>query len=290
MRITPWDRAVAVERRGSRTFEDGHRLDVVGVDRRDAVTEVVTACLSGTAEVSIVQRHAVDDIERLVVARHLGVATEQHACGTAGTTSRVLHHEAGDLTGERVDDIGLLCFREFFAFDLTETVAQCLAVTLDAKRGDDNLLEVFAVLAEGDLHACCGFHGLGLITQIRDDEFCAGWHVDGEVAVHVGDSTLFFTFHHHAGADDWFIAVGDGTLDGMALLRGAHSRSHSTENWLNVESKKSGANAGHAQKVPITFLHCLYIRFLLILGVIKLVAKLGFIRLTEVRILTMKVS
>ena len=68
-----------IEGRGSRTFQYGHRLDVVRVDGRDTITEVITATFAGTAKVRIIQRHTIHHVERLVVAYHFRITTKEHA-------------------------------------------------------------------------------------------------------------------------------------------------------------------------------------------------------------------
>ena len=114
--------AATVESRCGWTFEHGHGFDVVGVDGRDAVAEVIAA-FACTAKVGVVQRHTIHYIQRLVVAGHLGVTTEQHTCRTRCAASGVLYHETCHLTRERVDDIRLLCLGEVFALHLFEAIS-----------------------------------------------------------------------------------------------------------------------------------------------------------------------
>ena len=180
--------AAAVEGRGSGAFEHRHRLDVVGVDAGDAVAEVETAVGPGAAEVGIVQRHAVDDIERLVVTRHLGITTENDARAAAGTACCLADDESGDLTGEGVDDIGLFGFLQLVAFHFAHAIAQGLALALDAEGCDDDLVKGLLVFLQDDGHAVVGLHGQRLVANVAHFQGGTRLDVQGEVAVEVGDS------------------------------------------------------------------------------------------------------
>ena len=181
--------AAAVEGRGSGAFEHRHRLDVVGVDAGDAVAEVETAVGPGAAEVGIVQRHAVDDIERLVVARHLGVTTEYDARAAAGTACRLADDESGNLTGERVDDIGLFGFLQLVAFYFAHAIAQGLALALDAEGCDDDLIEGFLVFLQDDGHAVVGFHGQRFVADVAHFQNGAWLDAQGEMAIEVSNGS-----------------------------------------------------------------------------------------------------
>ena len=87
-----------IEGRGSRTFQYAHRLDVVRVDGRDTITEVIATSFASAAKVSIIQRHTIHHIERLVVACHFRITTEKHTGRTRSTASGVLHDETSHLT------------------------------------------------------------------------------------------------------------------------------------------------------------------------------------------------
>ena len=87
-----------IEGRGSRTFQYAHRLDVVRVDGRDTITEVIATSFTSAAKVGIIQRHTIHHIERLVVACHFRITTEKNTGRTRSTASGVLHDETSHLT------------------------------------------------------------------------------------------------------------------------------------------------------------------------------------------------
>ena len=87
-----------IEGRSSRTFQYGHRLDVVRIDGRDTITEVITTSFTSTAKVGIIQRHTIHHVERLVIACHFCITTKKHAGRTRSTASGVLHNETSHLT------------------------------------------------------------------------------------------------------------------------------------------------------------------------------------------------
>ena len=87
-----------IEGRGSRTFQYGHRLNIIRVDGRDSITQIITATFTSTAKVCIIQRHTIHHVERLVVACHFCITTKEHAGRTRSTASRILHDETSHLT------------------------------------------------------------------------------------------------------------------------------------------------------------------------------------------------
>ena len=87
-----------IEGRGSRTFQDGHRLDIVRIDGRDTITEVITTSFTSTAKVGIIQRHTIHHVKRLVIACHFCITTKKHAGRTRSTASGVLYHKTSHLT------------------------------------------------------------------------------------------------------------------------------------------------------------------------------------------------
>ena len=89
-----------VKGRGSRAFQHGHVLNIIGVDGRDTVTKVITAFGACAAKVGVVQGHTINYIQRLVVTCHFGITTQHHTGGTRSTASRILNHQTGYLTRE----------------------------------------------------------------------------------------------------------------------------------------------------------------------------------------------
>ena len=92
--------AATVQCRSGRALEHGHALDVIGIDGRDAVTQVIATLNTGTTEVGVIQGHTVNNIQRLVITGHLGVTTQQHAGRTRSTASGLVNNKTGNLTGQ----------------------------------------------------------------------------------------------------------------------------------------------------------------------------------------------
>ena len=61
----------------SRSFENRHRLDVIGVNCGYSVSQIIPAFCSGRAESGVIHRHTINDIEGLVITSHLR-GTAQH--------------------------------------------------------------------------------------------------------------------------------------------------------------------------------------------------------------------
>ena len=61
---------VAIKSRSSSTLEHLYALDIVGADVAQTVTHIGAAICAASALVGVVERHAVDNVERHVVAGH----------------------------------------------------------------------------------------------------------------------------------------------------------------------------------------------------------------------------
>ena len=151
----------AVQSSCSRTLEDGHRLDVIRVDRRDSVTEVVTAFVTCLTETGVIHRYAVDDVERLVVSGDLGSTTEYDTGRTRGTAGGLLYHQTRYTTRHRSGGIRVAGFGQVFTFHFAYLVTQGLAVALDAHGRNNHLGEYFRVLRHRYIDRVTGhFNGL----------------------------------------------------------------------------------------------------------------------------------
>ena len=87
-----------IEGRSSRTFQYGHGLNIIWINGRDTITEVITTGLARTAKVGIIQRHTIHHVKRLVIACHFCITTKKHAGRTRSTASGVLYHKTSHLT------------------------------------------------------------------------------------------------------------------------------------------------------------------------------------------------
>ena len=211
----------AVERRGRGTLQYRHALDIVGVDARDAVAEVVSAVGAGAAVVRIVERHAVNDVERLVVAGHFGAASQNHARGARRAAGRLADHQTRDTSGQRVDDVGLLGLGEHLALDLVDTVSEGFALALDSEGRYDDLVEHLAVLVERDFEVGAVAHGdFGrFVAQIADRDCRPGVGLKLKLADGIGGRAVGGSLFNHAGSDDGTVAILDDAPDRDRLFR-----------------------------------------------------------------------
>ena len=212
-----------IEGRGSRTFQYAHRLDVVRVDGRDTITEVITATFAGAAKVCIIQRHTIHHVERLVVACHFCITTKEHAGRTRSTACGVLHNETSHLTRERVDDVGFLRLGEFLTLHFFQAIAEGLAVSFDAEGGDNYLIQDLTILLHRDFHTISSFHGHRLVTDVAHFERSSRPAIQGKVTIQICNGTIGCTNHLHACTNQGFASdIHHSTLDALVLLN-AHS-------------------------------------------------------------------
>ena len=151
-----------------RTLEDCHVLNIVRVDCRDSVSEVVTTCKSCASEVGIIQWNSVNHIKRLVVSCHLSVTTKKDASRSRRTTCCLIDDKTCDLTGKRVDYICLFCLVKFVTFDLRQSITESLAVSLDTQSCNNYLIKSSCVFSKDNLHSGCSHYIDVLVTETRN--------------------------------------------------------------------------------------------------------------------------
>ena len=211
----------AVQGRCCRPLEYRQTLDIIGIDARYSVAEIESSPLVGTVEIGVVHRYAVYHIQWLVIACKFGASAEYHPGGTCGPRGRLRHGESGHLPGQRVDYIHFFGFLQLLALYLSERVAQCLAVALDSKGGDDHFVDLVYIFLEYHPHrsALCDFHFLRYIPDVAYNERGIVCRLKTKPAVHVSDRACLGAFDHYACTDDGLVARVDNDAGRPRCLR-----------------------------------------------------------------------
>ena len=150
--------AATVQGRCCRAFQYGHAFNIVRVDAGDTVAEVITSVLSGTSVVTVVQRHTVYYIERLIVAGHLRATADDHSGRTGRTAGSLADNQSRNLSCQRVDDIGFFRFFKLFAFHLTDGITKRFPFPFDTQCGNNYFIDDFAVFFQDDFKIRLSFY------------------------------------------------------------------------------------------------------------------------------------
>ena len=178
------DRAIrgsgAVQCRGVRALQDSHRRNVVGVDIGRRIADVIAAqrrarriraarAVAFVRRRGVVDRHAVDDDERLVLSENRAGPAHDDA-RRAERVRGVGHLHAGDFALQGRDHVVRADVGQAIAVERLCGVRKTPLLALDAQRGHHNLLQLDRGFLECDvlLHrwtAHRDLHGAGLITD-----------------------------------------------------------------------------------------------------------------------------
>ena len=167
--------AGTVQRVGSGIFEDGHRLDIGGVDE---------------VQVTVV-RHAVHDNKR---GRIGGIGTDTadgDGRGTAQLAGGVVDLDTGHAACQGLGSVGDLCLGQLFGLHHARRTGEGLAFHLT--EGDDHdVVQHFCVLLEDDGKTGLSVYRnlLGHIAHTGDIQRCVGRHADDESTVQVGNDAV----------------------------------------------------------------------------------------------------
>ena len=205
-----------VERGGRRAREHRHGLDVLRIEVGDAFEVAAVGGFVdafGLRRPQVGHRDAVDDVQCVVVAADRLHAPHHHARGTARSGGACVDLQSGDLTGQRIDEVGVLDRIDHFAADFLDVVCQRFLLLPDAEGRHDHRVEHLVLLLQDDLQGLPR-HGnfQRLVADQRDDEYVArpGLRQD-EVAVHIDGRAGRRAFDDDAGADQSYsLSVSDG--------------------------------------------------------------------------------
>ncbi len=162
-------RARAVQRRRVRALQHADRLDVRRVDVAGRVA-VVDAAVAAVAGRTVVDRDAVDDEERLVVAADRAGAADHDPRRTADRPGlRDLH--ARGFTRQRVHQVELRHRGDGVAAHRLDRVAHVALLARHPQRGDDQALEPDRLDLHRDVHRLAADLRLDrAVADVREDQ------------------------------------------------------------------------------------------------------------------------
>ena len=214
--------AGTIKGRGSRTFQDGHRLDVIRVEVLDGVSVVVSthgALLVSAGVVRVVHRHTVHHEERLVVAGNGAGTTKEHLGGRSDCRAR-RHLDTSNLTGEGAHDILGLGIREGVIAQLLHGVAQRFLLTAYTEGGHDDFVQCHAALHRNVYGSTGHFLPDCIVSDEAVDQDVASRSADIVHAIHVRDDSGVGAFDDHRHSGQGFARLGIRHLTGHALGEG----------------------------------------------------------------------
>ncbi len=190
--------AAAIEGRSRRTFKYRHAFNIVGINARYTVAEVVAARGSGTAEVGIVQGYTVNNIQGLIIACHFSAASQNYPGRSGGAACSLAYNQTGHTACHRVDDVGFLGFFKGIAFYFFQTIAESFPVALDTESGNHYFAEHLCALLQGDFHR--SFRSLNLdrlAAYIADFQCRIRRYHQSEIAIDIGNNSISGSFLYH---------------------------------------------------------------------------------------------
>ncbi len=245
--------AGAVEGGSGCTRQDGDGLDVLGVEVGDGVG------LAGGAELGTCILHGgghgntVNHVDGVVALRDgLGTAHDSLGC-TTDTGGRTVEDQAGHLTVEGIDEVGILGGEQVLGLHFLHVVGKGFLRTADTQGGDNRTFQHLGLFLEDDAIAGAGVDGKGDrgVAQARKLKGCVGiLHRDGKLkaAVDVGAGTDGGAFDDDGAADDGLTGcVHDETLYDLGtilLLFGLGLRSNHDGRALDLIRNMDGRKHG----------------------------------------------
>ena len=189
----------AVERIGGSVLEDGHALDISGIDAADGA----------------VIRHAVDDIQRVLAGIQGAEATDADGRSGPRSAGGLSQLDAGDLARKGGRDGAHLCLGEFFRFhDFRRSGEGLLGGRTESD--DDGLVQHRGVLGENHVDRAPAVHRDLLLHESDggENQSGIGGDADGVLSVDIGGGTLLGAIHDNGCRRDRVAcSVGHDTRD-----------------------------------------------------------------------------
>jgi len=192
-----------VKRRGRRSRQHVHRLDVLRVDVRDALAAGKSVFAVHRAAGDVENRHAVDHVEGVVVTRNGLGAAHHYTRGAADAARAGVDRNAGHLARERIHEVGVLDDVHIFAFHALNIIRKGLFRTLDTQRRDHHGVKRLRAFLHADLDAgarICGDLD-AFVAQIGGYQHVARLDAEHEPARNVGRGSARGAFDQNAHAD-----------------------------------------------------------------------------------------
>ena len=190
-------------RRGTRQGADA--LDVVGVDVAGCITRLARTGKNALRLLAreVLHGDAVHDIQHVVVAVDRLGTTHHNAAAAARTRCAGIDGHTGHLSGQRVDEVGVLHPHQRIAFNLLHIVGQRLGLLLDTQGGYHHLVKDLGILLEVNGQSLAvNLHFLSSITHIAHSEASTLVGSYAESTVKVGDGIHIRALDTHGRPDD----------------------------------------------------------------------------------------
>ena len=205
-------------------FQHGNALDVLGVDVERTALVVLGAPQTGrilTGSTAVVIRDTIHHVQRGVVVGEGGVTTQNHTGGTTGTGGGIVDGQTGHLAHQGVGEGNATTTGEFFRFHVLNGITQGFLLTGDTEGGNNNLVQEFAVFAEGHFNGLAVKDNLySLVADAAHHEGGANGHVGKcKGTVNVGDGTVVGSGYNYASTDNGADVVIDNTRCRTVLSR-----------------------------------------------------------------------
>lgn len=205
-----------VKRRGRRSRQHVHRLDVLRVDVRDALAAGKSVFAVHRAAGDVENRHTVNHVEGVVVARNRLGAAHHHAGGTTDAARAGIDRDAGHLASERIHEVGVLDDVHIFALHALHIIGQGLFRALDTQRRDHHGIERLGAFLHADLDAGARIGGDldAFVAQIGGHQHVARFDAKHEPARNIGRGAARGAFDQNAHADQRHaVLVGNTARD-----------------------------------------------------------------------------
>ena len=198
------------------TFQDGHRLDIIGVKvittRREVhITYRNCICNSKTilrAERRVVHRNTVDNVQRLVATRQRSHTTQYNLSRSTGHTRSRRNGHTCYTTLQCRYEIGTTRLDDVLSLNVLNRRTYGTSYTLHTELSRyNNVLDLVNIFKKRNLHSLSGLYLLSLITDVRNHEGCAFGHCQLERTTETGCDRVVRTLLLNGSTNDTFTGL-----------------------------------------------------------------------------------
>ena len=195
--------------RGARQCTDA--LDVVGIDIASGVTRLT--CTSkdvlGLLTRQVLHGDAVNDIQHIVVAVDRFGSAHHYTTAAARARCTGIDGHTGDLTGQRIDEIGVLNRHQGITVHLLHVVGQRFGLFLDAQSGHNDLTYIinFSLLQGDGQNTAVNPHIARVVAHITHRESRPLRCFNAETTIKISGGAHSGALDNHSRPDEGFAVL-----------------------------------------------------------------------------------
>src|SRR5690606_9105423 len=158
--------------------------------------------LSRTALIGIVERHTINNIQRLVIARHRSITSDHNPTATGSSRGIIRDTNPGNFTGKGIAQVYITRLGKLIPLYPGGRITQSFRFAFNPQRAYDDLIQRIGFRSKGNVHywIITNSHLLSSITDIGENKDFSFFRFDFVDSVGRSLNGLLLSLNHDGNA------------------------------------------------------------------------------------------